>query len=198
MALGATGRPGDGQAGAGCQPARRLSHVRATLPAVIDRRGYVLIVSSLAAYAAAPGWRRTTRRRPASRCSPTRCGWRWPTTASVSARRTCPGSTPPWSATPRPTCPRSRTAQQVAVAVEQDHHRRQMRGRFRQGHRGPREPHLLPGWVGLFRWLKPMLSTPVGEIPVRKTTAELMPRMDAEVAALGRSTSAYNRGWRAT
>ena len=29
--------------------------VRATLPAVIDRRGYVLIVSSLAAYAAAPG-----------------------------------------------------------------------------------------------------------------------------------------------
>src|SRR6202040_2137944 len=30
--------------------------VRATLPAVIDRRGYVLVVSSLAAYAAAPGW----------------------------------------------------------------------------------------------------------------------------------------------
>src|ERR1700752_4299912 len=30
--------------------------VRATLPAVIERRGYVLIVSSLAAYTAAPGW----------------------------------------------------------------------------------------------------------------------------------------------
>ncbi|MBX9641012.1 MAG: SDR family NAD(P)-dependent oxidoreductase, partial [Mycobacteriaceae bacterium] len=29
--------------------------VRATLPSIIDRRGYVLIVSSLAAYAAAPG-----------------------------------------------------------------------------------------------------------------------------------------------
>ena len=29
--------------------------VRAALPSVIDRRGYVLIVSSLAAYAAAPG-----------------------------------------------------------------------------------------------------------------------------------------------
>ncbi|HSS24749.1 MAG TPA: SDR family oxidoreductase, partial [Mycobacterium sp.] len=29
--------------------------VRATLPALIDRRGYVLIVSSLAAFAAAPG-----------------------------------------------------------------------------------------------------------------------------------------------
>ena len=39
--------------------------VRATLPAVIGRRGYVLIVSSMAAFAAAPGWRPTTRQRPA-------------------------------------------------------------------------------------------------------------------------------------
>jgi len=28
---------------------------------------------------------------------------------------------------------------------------------------------------------------------VSKTAAELLPRMDAEVAALGRSTSAYNQ-----
>jgi hypothetical protein len=46
--------------------------------------------------------------------------------------------------------------------------------------------------VALFRWLKPVLSTPAGELPIRKTTAELLPRMDAEVAALGRSTSGYN------
>jgi hypothetical protein len=49
-----------------------------------------------------------------------------------------------------------------------------------------------PRWVGLFRLLKPVLSTLVGELPIRKTTAELMPQMDAEVVALGRSTSAYN------
>src|SRR5208283_5191488 len=49
-----------------------------------------------------------------------------------------------------------------------------------------------PGWVGLFRWLKPVLSTPLGEFPILRHTAELMPRMDAEVAALGRSTSSYN------
>jgi hypothetical protein len=49
-----------------------------------------------------------------------------------------------------------------------------------------------PRWVGLFRWLKPVLSTPVGELPIRKTTAELLPRMDAEAAALGRSMSAFN------
>jgi NAD(P)-dependent dehydrogenase (short-subunit alcohol dehydrogenase family) len=48
-----------------------------------------------------------------------------------------------------------------------------------------------PRWVGLFRWLKPVLSTRVGELPIRKSTPELVPQMDAEVAALGRSTSAY-------
>jgi NAD(P)-dependent dehydrogenase (short-subunit alcohol dehydrogenase family) len=37
--------------------------VRATLPSVINRRGYVLIVSSAAAYLALRAWRRTTPRR---------------------------------------------------------------------------------------------------------------------------------------
>lgn len=78
--------------------------VRATLPAVIERRGYVLIVSSLAAYAACPGLAPYNASRPASRCWPTRCDWKWPGTASRSARRTCPGSTPRWFATPRTTC----------------------------------------------------------------------------------------------
>jgi hypothetical protein len=50
-----------------------------------------------------------------------------------------------------------------------------------------------PGWVGWFRWLKPLLSTPAGENAVSKTAAELLPRMDEEVKALGRSTSAYNQ-----
>src|SRR6202012_1255406 len=51
-----------------------------------------------------------------------------------------------------------------------------------------------PRWVGLFRWVKPVLSTPVGEAPVRRNAAGLVPQMDAEVAALGRSVSAYNVG----
>lgn len=49
-----------------------------------------------------------------------------------------------------------------------------------------------PGWVVAFRWLKPVLSTRLGELPVRRTAAKLMPQMDDEVAALGRSTSTYN------
>jgi len=51
-----------------------------------------------------------------------------------------------------------------------------------------------PRWVGLFRWLKPVMSTRLGERPVLDAGATLMPQMDAQVAELGRSTSAYNRG----
>ena len=36
------------------------------------------------------------------------------------------------------------------------------------------------------------MSTPVGEGVVRKSTAGVLPKMDAEVAALGRFTSAHN------
>lgn len=49
-----------------------------------------------------------------------------------------------------------------------------------------------PPWVGLLRWLKPLLSTPIGEFPIRRIAADLLPRMDAEAAALGRSLSAFN------
>src|SRR5699024_1335572 len=42
------------------------------------------------------------------------------------------------------------------------------------------------------RWLKPLLSSPFAEAPISKTAGDLMERMDAEVAALGRSTSSYN------
>jgi NAD(P)-dependent dehydrogenase (short-subunit alcohol dehydrogenase family) len=46
-----------------------------------------------------------------------------------------------------------------------------------------------PGWVGLLRWLRPLLASPVGESQTLKFVPDLMPRMDAEVAALGRSIS---------
>jgi len=46
-----------------------------------------------------------------------------------------------------------------------------------------------PGWVGVMRWLKPLLSTPIGESSVRKHVPELLPKVDAEVAKRGRSMS---------
>ena len=63
---------------------------------------------------------------------------------------------------------------------------------FVKGIEGRKDRVYCPRWVALFRWLKPVLSTPVGEFPVRRTAGALMTQMDAEVAALGRSTSAYN------
>jgi hypothetical protein len=42
----------------------------------------------------------------------------------------------------------------------------------------------------VFRWLKPLLTTSAGEAQLAKTVPELLPRMDAEIAALGRSMSA--------
>jgi len=47
-----------------------------------------------------------------------------------------------------------------------------------------------PGWVGLARWLRPLLTTPMAEHQMLKAAPDLLPRMDAEVAALGRSMSA--------
>jgi NAD(P)-dependent dehydrogenase (short-subunit alcohol dehydrogenase family) len=167
--------------------------VRATLPAVIDRRGYVLIVSSLAAYAAAPGLAPYNASKAgveilanALRLEVGHLGvsvgsahMSWidtdlvrdtksdmPAFAELLARL-------PWPLNKTTTVDRCADAFVKGIAARQ--------------HR-----IYCPPWVGLFRWLKPMLSLPVGELPIRKTAAELLPRMDAEVAALGRSFSASN------
>jgi hypothetical protein len=47
-----------------------------------------------------------------------------------------------------------------------------------------------PEYVSLMRWFKPLLSTRLGEAATLKSVPELLPQMDAEVEALGRSLSA--------
>ena len=168
--------------------------VRATLPAVIDRRGYVLIVSSLAAFAAAPGLAAYTTSKAgvenfanALRLEVAHRGvsvgsahMSWIDTALVRDTKTDLPSfgellaTLPWPLN------KTTTVDECTAA-------------FVKGIEGRKRRVYCPDWVGLFRWLKPVLSTVVGELPLRKTTADLLPRMDAEVAALGRSTSAYNQ-----
>lgn len=166
--------------------------VRATLPAVIERRGYVLIVSSLAAYAACPGWplqrvegrRRDAGQRAATGSGPARRQGRLGAHVLDQHRV---GSRHP----ERPAGLRS-TARQPALAAEQDDDGRQMRGRVRQGHPAPPHRIYCPRWVALFRWAKPVLSSRLGEMPLHSPTAELLPALDAQVAALGRSMSAAN------
>ena len=167
--------------------------VRATLPAVIDRRGYVLIVSSLAAFAAAPGLAPYTTSKAAIEnlanalrlevahrgVSVGSAHMSWIDTALVrDTKADLPSfgellAKLPW--------PLNKTTSVDKCAAA-----------FVKGIEGRKDRVYCPGWVGLFRWLKPVLSTAVGEFPIRRNTAELLPRMDAEVAALGRSTSAYN------
>ena len=167
--------------------------VRATLPALIGRRGYVLIVSSLAAFAAAPGMAPYDMTKAgnehlanALRLEVGHLGvsvgvahMSWINTAMVrDTKADVPTFAEQLAALPWP-LNKTTSVDKCATA-------------FVKGIEGRKDRVYCPRWVALFRWLKPALSTPLGELPIRKSSAGLMPRIDAEVAALGRSTSAYN------
>lgn len=47
----------------------------------------------------------------------------------------------------------------------------------------------VPGWVAAAHWLRPLLSTRIAEREHRRLAPEIMPVMDAEIEALGRSLS---------
>jgi NAD(P)-dependent dehydrogenase (short-subunit alcohol dehydrogenase family) len=165
--------------------------VRAALPSVIDRRGYVLIVSSLAAYAAAPGMAPYNAAKAAVehfanalRLEVAHLGvdvgsahMSWIDTplvqeakSDLSTFREMLGKLPG---------PLSKTTSVEACGAA-----------FVKGIEGRKRQINCPGWVGLVRWLRPLLASPVGESQTLKFVPDLLPRMDAEVAALGRSMSA--------
>src|SRR5947209_4267956 len=168
--------------------------VRAALPSIIERRGYVLIVSSLAAYTAAPGMAPYDMSKAgnehlahALRLEVTHLGVAvgsahmcWIDTALV---RDGQSDLPtfreqlrkfPW--------PLNKTTSVDKCAEA-----------FVAGIEGRKKRVYCPRWVALFRWLKPFLSTDFAESPVRKGVGDLLPRMDPEVAALGRSISAHTQ-----
>lgn len=162
--------------------------VRATLPSVLDRRGYVLIVSSLAAYAAAPGLAPYNAAKAAIEHFANALR------LEVSHRGVDVGSAHmSWIDTPLvrdsradlPTFgemisklpfPLNRTTSVDACGEA-----------FVAGIEKRKRQVNCPAWVGVARWLKPVLSTRLGEWPVLKFVPDLLPRMDAQVAALGRS-----------
>jgi NAD(P)-dependent dehydrogenase (short-subunit alcohol dehydrogenase family) len=167
---------------------------RATLPALIDRRGYLLIVSSLAAFAAAPGMAPYDMSKAGNEhlahALRLELGHRgvgigvahmsWIDTALV---RDTESDLPSFGTLlKRLPWPLNKTTTVDACATA-----------FVKGIEGRKERVYCPRWVAAFRWLKPVLSTRLGEVSVLRATAGLMPQMDAEVAALGRSTSAYNQ-----
>lgn len=165
--------------------------VRAALPSVIERRGYVLVVSSLAGYVPVPGL---------SSYGLTKAGLEHFANAlrlevahhgvDVGSAHMC------WIDTPlvregkvdspafkdfidTSPGPISRTTSVEVCGAA-----------FVKGIEGRKRRINVPGWVGAFQWLRPLLSSPFGERPLRKGLADRLARMDAEVAALGRSMSA--------
>jgi NAD(P)-dependent dehydrogenase (short-subunit alcohol dehydrogenase family) len=169
---------------------------RATLPALIERRGYLLIVSSLAAFAAAPGMAAydTTKAGNEHLANALRlevghlgvgvgaAHMSWIDTALVrDTKADLPAFGQLLAALPWP-LNKTTSVDRCAAA-------------FVKGIEGRAARVYCPRWVALFRWGKPGLSTRIGEAIVRRGAAGLVPQMDAEVAALGRSVSAYNVGF---
>lgn len=164
--------------------------VRAALPSIIERRGYVLIVSSFAAYAASPGLAPYHAAKAgvehfanALRLEVAYQGvdvgsahMSWIDTPMVQdAKKDLAGFREMLARVPKPlgnTTSVDKCGEAFVKGIE---------GRKRQIN--------VPGWVGVFRWLKPLLSTPLGERPIATLVPRILPKMDAEVAALGRSTS---------
>ena len=165
--------------------------VRAALPSVIERRGYVLIVSSLAAYTAAPGLAPYNAAKAgvehfanALRLEVAHLGvdvgsahMSWIDTPLVrEAKSDLSTFREMLSKLPGPL---SKTTSVTACGEV-----------FVKGIEARKRQINCPRWVGLIRWLRPLLASPVGESQTLKFVPDLLPRMDAEVAALGRSLSA--------
>jgi NAD(P)-dependent dehydrogenase (short-subunit alcohol dehydrogenase family) len=165
--------------------------VRAALPSVLDRRGYVLVVSSAAAYAPAAGM---------AAYDASKAGTEHFANAlrlEVAHRGVDVGSAHMlWIDTPM-----------VRDGLAESSAFREMLRRL-PGPLGKttsvdrcgelfvkgietRARHInCPRWVGLMRWLKAPLTSKLGDRTTLESVPELLPMMDAEVAAMGRSTSA--------
>ena len=167
--------------------------VRAALPSLVERRGYVLVVSSLAAFAASPGLAAYNASKAgaehfanALRQEVKHEGvdvgvahMSWIDTPLVrDAKDDMPSFATQLSKMPYPfnktTSVESCAAAFVAAIAER------------------KRTVFVPGWVGVAKRLRNLINSPTGERQSQKNTPELLPLMDEEVARLGRSTSARN------
>ena len=164
--------------------------VRAALPSVIARRGYVLVVSSFAAYAPVAG----------SACySLSKAGVEHFANAlrlEVAHHGVDVGSAHmSWIDTPLVQEGKAELAsmrdaiESLPGPLSKTTSVQACGAAFVKGIEGRKRRINCPGWVGLFRWLRPVLTTPWGEGALTKGLADRIALMDAEAAALGRSMS---------
>ncbi len=164
--------------------------VRAALPSVIERRGYVLVVSSLAAYAPVVGsasyalskagvehFANTLRLEVAHLgVDVGSAHMSWIDTPLVrESKAEVPGFNEMIRRLPGPLS-KTTTVEKCGEA-------------FVKGIEGRKRRINCPSWVEVLRWIKPLLSTPLGESSIRRDVPELLPKVDSGVAALGRSMS---------
>jgi NAD(P)-dependent dehydrogenase (short-subunit alcohol dehydrogenase family) len=167
--------------------------VRAALPSLIERDGYVLVVSSLAAFAAAPGLAAYNASKAgvehfanALRLEVAHQGvdvgvahMSWIDTPLVQdAKSDLKAFSEMIASLPGPL---SRTTDvETCVAA------------FVTGMEKRSRRIYVPGWVGLARACRNLLSSAVGDRATLKNVPRLLSMMDEEVRQLGRSTSARN------
>ncbi len=167
--------------------------VRAALPSLIERQGYILVVSSLAAFAPAPGLAAYNASKAgvehfanALRLEVKHLGvdvgsahMSWIDTPLVQdAKRDLSAFRKMLETLPGPLS-RTSDVQSCVDAFVTGLERRSRRV-------------FVPSWVGHIHRLRTLLTTPAGERTTLKKVPEILPQMDAEVARLGRSTSARN------
>lgn len=167
--------------------------VRAALPSLIERDGYILVVSSLAAFAPAPGLAAYNASKAgvehfanALRLEVAHQGvavgvahMSWIDTPLVQdARKDLKAFDEMIRRLPSP-LNRTTTVQACVAAFVKALERRSRRV-------------YVPGWVGLIRARRNLISSASGDRATLKHVPRLLPMMDEEVRQLGRSTSARN------
>ncbi|MBJ8346574.1 SDR family oxidoreductase [Antrihabitans sp. YC2-6] len=167
--------------------------VRAALPSVIERKGYILVVSSLAAYAPAPGLAAYNASKAgvehfanALRLEVAHLGvdvgsahMSWIDTPLVQdAKKDLASFGEMMASLPGPL----RKTSKLEVCVDA----------FVKGLADRKRRVNVPGWVGPIGWFKAVVTSAVGDRSTLKQAPALVAKMDAEIAKLGRSTSARN------
>jgi NAD(P)-dependent dehydrogenase (short-subunit alcohol dehydrogenase family) len=168
--------------------------VRAALPSIIERKGYVLVVSSLAAYAASPGLAAYHASKAGAehfanslRLEVAHLGvdvgsahMSWIDTPLVQdAKQDLSAFNQMLKTLPGPLGRTTSVERCGELFVEGI---------------AKRATHInVPGWVGAMRWLRPAIRSKSAEFQTRRAAPRLMPLMDQEVAAMGRSLSARSQ-----
>ena len=167
--------------------------VRAALPSVIERKGYILVVSSFAAFAPAPGlaaynaskagiehFANTLRLEVAHHgVTVGSAHMSWIDTPLVQdAKADLTAFNQFLASLPGPLG--KTTSVGSCVDAFMDALTKRKRRVF------------VPRWVGIFAWLKAVVTSRIGDRTLLPPVPRILPLMDEEAAKLGRSTSARN------